>query len=1026
MALAAAVQLGQCVQYHWKYHSVEQAERISVSGFKYIVLSEQDKEAVRQQIIVKMYECQNKAIVKQLIRSVQTIALLDYPDKWGSLQEHIASALRSENERGILAGLQALFCLAKKYEYELGPEREPLFAIMSAFQGDLGSIAEKALASAAENEAAQAILVQVIKVFYTANQLFLCPHVKEMGLLQSWMGLFKTVLDMAVPAALDSPTEDPDEVAARDKSTYWKMKAQAARMAFRLFSKYANLKYVKNDEQELAFCTAFQQTFAEPLLESTLQLLFRTGTNFLGSKTLNFVIKLVSSASKIDVTMAKMVPFVDKIMYEKLVPLMMVTAKDQQLFTDDPIEFIRRQNDIMETVYQPRNSAIDLLQYLCQHKAAGAGRKAKPEYLVPFLTFASKNMADFKAAMAGGVAADWRIEEALLFAVGHLQEQIGLYKDLKASIEPMLKEHVLPLLSAGQPMLQSRACWMYGEYADFKIGEDDHVRAATDGIYQCLYSAHLPVRFQAGLALAKMLVNDVASEALKPHLQQVLEVYLKAMEDIDSEEIIDALERIMEQYADEMGPYAVQIATQLVKKYQAMVTEDPNAEDDDEEEQILAATKCVTAIRRILEAVHKDKATMMEIMRIIYPVMMYSLTPDGLDSIDDGLDCINTCIYYGCSPDTRVPIELWKLLPQMMHITAGADNDVDGGFAFEQLALVANCLSNFIAKDPVTLMTVGPDQTETYFALAVKFVQRVLVVNANGEHKQDGITALRILIALFETLPAQIDGAALAHIVGMLLAELKVSFEQNHPKTYKSMLLQALAMAFYNSSKDAFRIIESEGQTVAVFTNWLAFMPKFKLEFEIRRILFGLIAILKTPTAEMPPLVVEQLPVIVKHVASLTGRVHGERLKTLEENEKYIAKGFKDSDDEGSDIDDDEDPEEVLNNIQGKKFKAGKPQDIDDVSDDDDEDYEPDFEDAAGEYALYDSPLEKVDELILTKETLDQIYQADQAAYAQYTSQLPEEDKAKFLQTLGEAEGLKSREEACRKAYDENDLAKKV
>ena len=103
-----------------------------------------------------------------------------------------------------------------------------------------------------------------------------------------------------------------------------------------------------------------------------------------------------------------------------------------------------------------------------------------------------------------------------------------------------------------------------------------------------------------------------------------------------------------------------------------------------------------------------------------------------------------------------------------------------------------------------------------------------------------------MLISIFENLPGQID-SALPTLVGMLLAEIKIAFEQGAktPKNYQSMLLQALAMALYNSNVQTLGIIEAEGQTFFVFQNWLAFMEKFKLEFEIRRIIFGLLSILK-------------------------------------------------------------------------------------------------------------------------------------------------------------------------------------
>ena len=113
---------------------------------------------------------------------------------------------------------------------------------------------------------------------------------------------------------------------------------------------------------------------------------------------------------------------------------------------------------------------------------------------------------------------------------------------------------------------------------------------------------------------------------------------------------------------------------------------------------------------------------MARILPIIYPILLHSLTPDGLDAIDEGLDCTNIFIYYACDRETRVPNELWKMLPQMIYMVGGTDTDIDGGFAFEYLGQVSICLQNFIAKDPLTFLSVGEEQTETYFEMTVKFI----------------------------------------------------------------------------------------------------------------------------------------------------------------------------------------------------------------------------------------------------------------------------------------------------------------
>lgn len=69
------------------------------------------------------------------------------------------------------------------------------------------------------------------------------------------------------------------------------------------------------------------------------------------------------------------------------------------------------------------------------------------------------------------------------------------------------------------------------------------------------------------------------------------------------------------------------------------------------------------------------------------------------------------------------------------------------------------------------------------------------------------------------------------------------------------MVLQSVAMALYNNNVVTLQIIENEQQTIAVFGNWLQFMDNFKLEFEIRRVVFGLLSILKTPGTDLPQVV---------------------------------------------------------------------------------------------------------------------------------------------------------------------------
>lgn len=89
--------------------------------------------------------------------------------------------------------------------------------------------------------------------------------------------------------------------------------------------------------------------------------------------------------------MQMLAPFVEKLLFENILPIMFITHKDTTLFKDDPIEFIRKQNDFTETLFAPKNNIVDMLMYLCQYKPNK--KVKKPEYLHKFLGFCAQGLA---------------------------------------------------------------------------------------------------------------------------------------------------------------------------------------------------------------------------------------------------------------------------------------------------------------------------------------------------------------------------------------------------------------------------------------------------------------------------------------------------------------------------------------------------------------------------------------------------------------------------------------------------------
>lgn len=102
----------------------------------------------------------------------------------------------------------------------------------------------------------------------------------------------------------------------------------------------------------------------------------------------------------------------------------------------------------------------------------------------------------------------------------------------------------------------------------------------------------------------------------------------------------------------------------------------------------MAAAGCVAAIRRLVEVITQDKEMVSRLIVVVYPIVMHSMTPDGLDACEDGLDITAVALYYG----EKVYPDLWKLFPQMLYLGTGNPDDVDGGDGYEYLGGIVTCI----------------------------------------------------------------------------------------------------------------------------------------------------------------------------------------------------------------------------------------------------------------------------------------------------------------------------------------------
>ena len=129
--------------------------------------------------------------------------------------------------------------------------------------------------------------------------------------------------------------------------------------------------------------------------------------------------------------------------------------------------------------------------------------------------------------------------------------------DAKNAMPMVLAHYVIPQFQNEAMLLRARANDMFAEYGkhieDFTV-----VKAATEIIYKCMSEDPSPlVRIKAAIAFHPILTHPQTKELVKPVLKNILEIYLKLIELFDLEPIVAALECIIQDFSEEIAPFAI-------------------------------------------------------------------------------------------------------------------------------------------------------------------------------------------------------------------------------------------------------------------------------------------------------------------------------------------------------------------------------------------------------------------------------------------------------------------------------------
>nr|GLL41506.1 importin beta-like SAD2 [Ipomoea trifida] len=912
-----------------------------------------DKELVRRNIL----DC--IAQVPPLLRvqlgvSLKTIIDADYPEQWPTLLPWVKHNLQAMQEQKAYGALFVLRILSRKYEFKSDEERAPVHHIVEETFPYLLNIF-RGLVQIENPKVEVAELIRLIcKIFWSSIYLEIPRQLFDPNTFNSWMVLFLSMLERPVP--LEGQPADPE---LRKSWGWWKVKKWTVHILYRLYTRFGDLKLQKPENK--AFAHMFQN-YAGKILECHLNMLnvIRTG-GYLPDRVANLILQYLSNSISKNNTYNMLQPQLDVLLFEIVFPLMCFNDNDQNLWDEDPHEYVRKGYDIIEDLYNPKTAAMDFVSELV--------RKRGKDNLQKFVFFIVEIFKRYDAS-----APEYKLfrqKDGALLAIGILCDKLKQTEPYKSELERMLLQHVFPEFSSPVGHLRAKAAWVAGQYAHIEFSDPSNFVKALHSVVAGMRDPELPVRVDSVFALRSFIDACEDLDVIRPILPQLLDEFFKLMNEVENEDLVSTLETIVDKFGEEMAPYALGLCQNLAAAFWKCIN---TAEADDEADDpgALAAVGCLRAISTILESVSRLPHLFEQIEPTLFPIMRRMLTTDGQDVYEEVLEIVSYMTFY--SP--KISMNMWSLWPLMMEALAD--------WAIDYFPNILVPLDNYISRSTEHFLTCKePDYQQSLW---------IMISTIMGDKNlEDGDieSAPKLIEVLFQNCKGQVD-----HWVEPYL---RISIERLHRSEtpyLKCLLIQVIADALYYNPSFTLSILQKLGVATEIFSLWFHMLQQtkksgaranFKREHEKKVCCLGLTSLLSLPADQLPTAALEGIFKAILELLVAYKEQLAEAAKAEEAEDELEMDGFQSDDDEdGSDremADDDEDGDEA-HSLKLQKLAAQASafhsNDYDDDSSDDD--FSDDEE--------LQSPIDEVDPFVFFVESVKVLQASDPMRFQSITQSL--------------------------------------
>ncbi|KAG0045066.1 hypothetical protein BGZ83_009681 [Gryganskiella cystojenkinii] len=957
----------------------------------HLKISEADKDSIKASIL-QLLASSPPVIRAQLITVLGVILSNDFPANYPGYLATVQTLLQSQDPKIVFVGLLALKEVLRVYKFKI-EEREPVDEIIANFFPAIQQIGAGLIGS--DNIEAAEMLKVIFKCYHYTIQIDLSDRQQDSSSLIPWGTLFLQMVEKPVPA--EGLPADLEEL---EKHPWWKAKRWAYQCLNRLYTRYGNPPALTSESKFKAFAKSFVVNFAPNILTAYLKQveLWVAKQAWLSPRVLCLIGNFLEETVKDKGIWSIMKPHSETLITHFVFPQLCFTDADEELWVDEPVEYVHSKIDMLEDFTSPSTAAVNFLTVMARYRQNA---------FMQVLALANSVLQKYNDTPVE--ARNAREKDGALVMVGSLSALILRKKSLAKMMEPFFVQHVFPEFKSQHPFLRARACEMLNQFSDLDFEDPNNIAIAFTSLMECLRDTELPVKVTAALALRPMIRHEAICEAMKPHLQFIMHELLAMTNQIDVDTLADVMDEFVEVFAQDLAPFAVQLCEQLRDTFlricEDMAKGTDGTEDvsdsaiDEASDKTMAAMGVLKTMGTLIISLESTPEVLNQLELAIMPVIQFTLQNAIIDLFDGVFEIIDSCTFSG----KTISANMWGVF-ELIYKTF-KESALD--FMDEMLPSLDNYVS--YGKDVVST-------NEQVQHMIYDIVETVMKSDRLGEN--DRVAACKLAESLLLNCRGHVD-KYVAPMLALTFEHL-VPADKIQTVEFKVQAIEVVMNSLYYNAAVTLRILEENGWTQPFLTAWFTNLDKFSRVHDKKLSIVALCSILSVPVEQLPVALQSGWPQILNGILRNFEGLPLAQAKRKEMEKMYnIGSDSEDEDDEDDEGqhalesalagDDDgveeewvDDEEDVFD--EGHEYLEYLAQQASKGRPDDKEDDEESLYDDLEEEIYYDSPLDNLDVYIVFREVFTGLQQHNPASYNELTKATTPEQQQFIMQVLQTAE----------------------